>query len=95
MVNFLKLRFIHHTKDFIDVWFVRIGQYLAKIGLGDISHVIVMRISSTAPGVYSRCVCVHCCVCVHFGWVNAEHKFQVWVTILAHMSRHLSVKPVL
>ncbi len=21
----------------------------------------------TAPGV---CVCVHCCVCVHFGWVS-------------------------
>ncbi len=27
-------------------------------------------------------VCVHCCVCVHLGWVNAEHEFRVWVTIL-------------
>ncbi len=26
----------------------------------------------TAPGVCSRCVCVHCCVCVHFGWVNCR-----------------------
>ncbi len=29
-VNFSKLRFIHHS---IDVWFVRIGQYLAEIQL--------------------------------------------------------------
>ncbi len=34
------------------------------------------------------CVCVHCCVCVHLGWVNAEHEFRVWVTILGRMSRH-------
>ncbi len=27
-------------------------------------------------------------VCVHFGWVNAEHKFRVWVTKLGCMSRH-------
>ncbi len=33
----------------------------------------------TAPGVCSRCVCVftvcvcvHCCVCVHFGWVKCR-----------------------
>ncbi len=32
-------------------------------------------------------VCVHS-VCVHFGWVNAEHEFRVWVTKLGHMSRH-------
>ncbi len=29
-------------------------------------------------------VCVHS-VCVHFGWVNAEHEFRVWVTIFGHM----------
>ncbi len=30
----------------------------------------------SAPGVCSRCVCVGLllCVCVHFGWVNAEHE---------------------
>jgi len=30
-----------------------------------------------APSVCSRCecVCVHCCVCVHLRWVNAEHEF--------------------
>ncbi len=33
------------------------------------------------------CVCV--CVCVHFGRVNAEHIFRVWVTILGCMSRHM------
>ncbi len=32
-------------------------------------------------------VCVHCCVCAR-EWVNAEHEFQVWVTILVCMSRH-------
>ncbi len=32
-------------------------------------------------------VCVHCCVCA-LGWVNAEHKFWVWVTILGCMSLH-------
>ncbi len=31
-------------------------------------------------------VCVFTAVCVHFGWVNAEHKFRVWVTILGRMS---------
>ncbi len=40
----------------------------------------------TAPGVCSRCVCVHCCVCA-LG-LNAEHEFRVWVTILGRMSRH-------
>ncbi len=45
-------------------------------------------------GVYCVCVCVCVCVCmftavcVHFGWVIAEHKFRVWVTILGLMSRH-------
>ncbi len=34
----------------------------------------------TAPGVFTA-------VCVYFGWVNAEHKFHVWVTILGCMSR--------
>ncbi len=37
-VNFSKLRFLHHLKAeinniHIDVWFVRIGQYLAEIQL--------------------------------------------------------------
>ncbi len=41
----------------------------------------------TAPGVCSRCVCVHCCVCA-LGWVNADHEFWVWVTILGCMSLH-------
>ncbi len=36
-------------------------------------------------------VCVYS-VCVHFGWVNAEHKFRVWVTILGRMSRHTFFK---
>ncbi len=38
--------------------------------------------------VHVHGVCVFTAVCVHFGWVNAEHKFQVWVTILGRMSRH-------
>ncbi len=29
------------------------------------------------------------CVCTLDG-LNAEHKFRVWVTILGHMSRHVS-----
>ncbi len=36
MVNFTKLRFMHHLeadKLYIDVWFVMIGQYLAEIQL--------------------------------------------------------------
>ncbi len=33
-------------------------------------------------------VCVFTAVCVHFGWVNAEHEFREWVTILGCMSRH-------
>ncbi len=33
-------------------------------------------------------VCLFTAVCVHLGWVNAEHKFRVWVTILGHMSCH-------
>ncbi len=36
---------------------------------------------------HNRKVCVHCCVCA-LGWVNAEHKFWVWVTILGCMSLH-------
>ncbi len=43
----------------------------------------------TAPGVCSRWVCVHCCVCTLDGLI-AEHKFRVWVTILGHMSRHFT-----
>ncbi len=34
------------------------------------------------------CVCV--CVCVHFGWVKAEHKFRVWVTILGCITQSIS-----
>ncbi len=43
----------------------------------------------TAPGVYSRCVCVCSllCVCTLDG-INADHKFWVWVTILVRMSCH-------
>ncbi len=43
----------------------------------------------TAPGV-----CVHCCVCA-LGWVNADHKFRVWVSILGCMSHpfHFQVTP--
>ncbi len=37
-------------------------------------------------------VCVVTVVCVHFGWVNAEHKFWVWVTILGRMSRHFHIE---
>ncbi len=33
----------------------------------------------TAPGVFTT-------VCVHLDGSNAEHKFQVWVTILGHTS---------
>ncbi len=39
----------------------------------------------------SRCVCVHWCVCA-LGWINAEHKFRVWVTILGCMSLSLICK---
>ncbi len=41
----------------------------------------------TSTGVCSRSVCVHCCVCA-LEWVNAEHEFRVWLTILGCMSRH-------
>ncbi len=37
--------------------------------------------------VFRVCVCVHCCVCA-LGWVNAEHEFRVWVTVLGCMSCH-------
>ncbi len=33
-------------------------------------------------------VCVFTAVSGHFGWVNAEHEFRVWVTILGRMSHH-------
>ncbi len=33
-------------------------------------------------------VWVHCCVCA-LGWVNVEHEFRVWVTILGCMSLSL------
>ncbi len=36
--------------------------------------------------VCSLCVCVHYFVCVHMDWLNAEHTFQVWVSILGHTS---------
>ncbi len=41
--------------------------------------------------VFMVCVCVHVCslltaVCVHLDGLNAEHKFQVWDTILGHTS---------
>ncbi len=29
---------------------------------------------------------------VGVGWVNAEHEFRVWVTILGCMSRHFQFK---
>ncbi len=47
---------------------------------------------SKAPNPWLNCcsllrvcvhgVCIFTAVCVHFGWVNAEHKFQVWVAKL-------------
>ncbi len=37
------------------------------------------------------CVCVCVCACAR-GWVNAEHEFRVWVTILGCMSRHFQFK---
>ncbi len=49
----------------------------------------------TSPGRHSinGCpllrVCVHCCV-VALGWVNAEHEFQILVTILGCMSLSLT-----
>ncbi len=36
-----------------------------------------------AQGVCSRCVCA-------LGWVNVEHEFQVWATLLGSMSLSLS-----
>ncbi len=41
--------------------------------------------------VFMVCVCVRVCslltaVCVHLDGLNAEHKFQAWVTILGHAS---------
>ncbi len=36
-------------------------------------------------------VCVYCvCVHVHLDGLNAEHKFQVWITILGHTSLHFT-----
>ncbi len=43
----------------------------------------------TAPGVCSRCVFT--AVCAHLNGLNAEHKFQVWVTIHGHTSLHFKV----
>ncbi len=43
---------------------------------------------ATSSDLCSRRMCVFTTVCVHFGWVNAKHKFRVWVTILGCMSRH-------
>ncbi len=39
--------------------------------------------------------CVFTAVCVHFGWVNAEHEFRVWVTIPGCMSRHFTTSLML
>ncbi len=44
----------------------------------------------TAPWVCSRFVCVQCCVCA-LGWVNVEHEFRVWVTLLGCMSLSLQL----
>ncbi len=34
-------------------------------------------------------------MCVHLDGLNAEHKFQVWVTILGHTSLHFtSLQPL-
>ncbi len=52
----------------------------------------------TAPGVCSQhmCVCsLLTTVCVHFNGLNAEHKFQVWVTILGNLSFHFLSFPFL
>ncbi len=45
-----------------------------------------------APGVCSWCVCVcvFTTVCVHLDGLNAEHKFQVWDTILGKTSLHFT-----
>ncbi len=43
---------------------------------------------SKAPNPQLLRVCVRV-VCVHLGWVNAEHKFRVWATILGYMSLHV------
>ncbi len=40
--------------------------------------------------VFTACVCVFTAVCVHLDGLNAEHKFQVWVTILGHTSLHIT-----
>jgi len=45
------------------------------------------------PTVCSMCVFTHCsyCVCTNLDGLNAEDKFQVWVTILGlHMSLHVT-----
>ncbi len=35
--------------------------------------------------------CVFTTVCVHLDGLNAEHKFQVWVTTLVHTSLHFTL----
>ncbi len=46
----------------------------------------------TAPGVCSRCGCVHCCVCGTLDGLYAEHEFRVGVTILGPMSLHFRIQ---
>ncbi len=46
--------------------------------------------------VCSRCVCVHCCVCVHFGWVKCRAQIQghhtwLYVTSLSLSLLHITV----
>ncbi len=48
----------------------------------------IMDRESDLPTASGGCVCsLLTAVCVHLDGLNAEHKFQVWVTILSHMSR--------
>ncbi len=49
-----------------------------RLSSENVHFLSVMPDTHTAPGVCSRCVCVHVftVVCVHFGWVNVEHEFK-------------------
>ncbi len=47
----------------------------------------------TAPGLCPQCVCsLLTAVCVHLDGLNAEHQFQVWVTILDNTSHYYYYK---
>ncbi len=60
-------------------------QYHGEVSLSKASIPQLLPGCRSVNGCPLLRVCVSVCVCADLGWVNAEHKVRVWVTILGRI----------